>query len=233
MTTTTKPRRPKPTRRIPPPPEPAPPDPPATVGDLLDRLGNVPAWRVLLHPTPGTATVEDVIRMDDREDRRCELVEGTLVEKAMGYDESDIAGLILTALNVFARPRKLGIVTGEAGPFELFGGLVRYPDVAFISWDRLPGRKRPRVPVPHLAPDLAVEVLSKSNTPAEIRRKLGEYFRAGVRLVWVVDPKKRTVRVHTSANRSVLLKEDQSLDGGEVLPGFTMSLRELFAELDA
>ena len=229
MATTTKPRRPKPARPVAAPP-PAPREAPATVGDLLKRLGNIPARRVLLHPTPGTATVEDVIRMDDHEDRLCELVDGTLVEKAMGYEESDVAGLILTALNIFIRPRKLGIVTGEAGPFELLGGLVRYPDVAFTSWDRLPSRKRPKAPVPHLAPDLAVEVLSKSNTPAEIKRKLGEYFRAGVRLVWVVDPKKRTIRVHTSAARSVLLKEGQSLDGGDVLPGFVLSLEEIFAE---
>jgi Uma2 family endonuclease len=225
MATTTKPRRPKPARPVSPPP---PPEAPATVGDLLKRLGNIPARRVRLHPTPGTATVEDVIRIDAHEDRLCELVDGTLVEKAMGYEESDVAGVIITALNIFIRPRKLGIVTGEAGPFELLGGLVRYPDVAFTSWDRLPGRKRPKEPVPHLAPDLAVEVLSKSNTPAEIKRKLGEYFRAGVRLVWVVDPKKRTVRVHTSADQSILLKEGQSLDGGDVLPGFTLSLKELF-----
>jgi Uma2 family endonuclease len=227
-TSTTKPRRRKPTR--PGSPGPPPPRPPATVGDLLKQLGNVPAWRVRLNPAPGTATVEDVIRTDAHEDRPCELVEGTLVEKAVGYEESDIAGVIITALNIFIRPRKLGIVTGEAGPFELLGGLVRYPDVAFTSWDRLPGRKRPKAPVPRLAPDLAVEVLSKSNTPAEIKRKLGEYFGAGVRLVWVVDPKKRTVRVHTSAARSVLLKEGQSLDGGDVLPGFRLSLREIFAE---
>jgi Uma2 family endonuclease len=195
----------------------------------LKRLGNVPAGRVRLHPTPGTATVEDLIRVNDHEDRACELVDGTLVEKPMGLEESNIAVTISTELNIFVRPRRLGMVTGEQGPFELLGGLVRMPDVAFISWDRIPGRKRPKKPVPHLTPDLAVEVLSTSNTPAEIRRKLGEYFHAGVRLVWVVDPKKRTVRVYTSADRSVLLREGQSLDGGDVLPGFTLSLKDLFA----
>jgi len=207
--------------------------PPATVGDLLERLGNVPAWRVLLHPTPGTATVDDVIRMDAHQDRLCELVEGTLVEKAMGFDESDIAALIITALNLFVRPRKLGIVTAPDGPFELFGGLVRYPDVAFISWERLPNRKRPKVPVPHLAPDLTVEVLSKSNTPAEIRRKLGEYFDAGVRLAWVIDPKKRTAHVYRSARRSSLVRENQSLDGGDVLPGVSVRLADLFRDHEA
>ena len=148
----------------------------------------------------------------------------------MGYEESDIAGLILTALNIFVRPRKLGIVTGPDGTIKLFAGLVRIPDVAFASWDRFPGRKRPKVAIPSLAPDLVVEVLSKGNTRAEMNRKLGEYFDAGVRLVWLVDPRKKTVRVHTSVEQAVVLKEGQSLDGGDVLPGFTLSLKELFEE---
>src|SRR5262249_8821636 len=159
-TTTAKPRRPKLTRRAN-PPQPTAHGSPATVGDLLKRLGNIPAWRVRLHPTPGTATVADVIRSDAHEDRLCELIGGTLVEKAtMGFEESDIALAIAMELKLFVRQRKQGIVTGADGPFELFGGLVRYPDVAFTSWGRFPGRKRPKVPVPHLAPDLAVEVLS-------------------------------------------------------------------------
>ena len=228
-TTTAKPRRPKLTRRAN-PPQPTAHGSPATVGDLLKRLGNIPARRVRLHPTPGTATEKDLIKILDGNERLCELVEGTLVEKPMGYEESEIAVTIITALNTFVRRRKLGIVTGPDGPFKLFGGLVRMPDIAYTSWDRFPGRKRPKVPIPHLAPDLAVEVLSKSNTRAEIKRKLGEYFGAGVRLVWVVDPKKPTVRVHASADPSVLLEEGQSLDGGDVLPGFALSLEEIFAE---
>ena len=164
----------------------------ATIGDLLKRLGDIPARRVRLHPTPGTATEKDVIEILDREKRPCELVEGTLVEKPVGFEESDIACLLITALNNFVRPRKLGIVTGESGTMRLFQGLVRIPDVAFISWDRFPNRKKPKEPIPELAPDLAIEVLSKSNTKAEMNRKLGEYFAAGVRLVWIVDPRKRT-----------------------------------------
>ena len=201
-----------------------------TVADLLERLGDIPAAHVLLQPSPGNATVADLIRVNDRKVRLCELVEGTLVEKAVGFESAYIAGLIVTALNLFVRPRRLGIVTPPDAPFELFGGMVRLPDAAFTSWDRIPGRRRPKEPVPRLVPDLAVEVLSPSNTPAEIRRKLSEYFEAGVRLAWVVDPKKKkTVRVHASADRSTLLREGQSLDGGDVLPGFTLSLRDLFA----
>ena len=203
-----------------------------TIGDLLKRLGNIPAGRVRLHPTPGTATEQDVIEILDRENRPCELVEGTLVEKPVGYEESAIAGLILTSLNNFVRPRKLGIVTGPDGTIKLFAGLVRIPDVAFASWDRFPDRKRPKTPIPHLAPDLVVEVLSKSNTKPEMMRKLGEYFAAGVRLVWMVDPRKRTARVYATVDQSVLIKEGQSLDGGAVLPGFVLPLDELFANAE-
>jgi Uma2 family endonuclease len=102
------------------------------------------------------------------------------------------------------------------------------PDVAFVSWDRLPGRKQPKKPIPHLAPDLAVEVLSKSNTKAEMARKLKEYFEAGVQMVWLIEPRSRTVRVHTAPDQFSVLGEDQALDGGSFLPGFTMGVRDLF-----
>ena len=130
-----------------------------------------------LHPTPGTATEKDVLDVLDRENRPCELVEGTLVEKAMGYEESEIAGLLITFLNIFVRPRKLGIVTGADGTIRLFPGLVRIPDVAFASWDCFPDRKRPKARIPQLAPDLVVEVLSKGNTKAEMAKKLGGILR--------------------------------------------------------
>lgn len=108
--------------------------------------------------------------------------------------------------------------------------MVRIPDVAFISWDRLPDRGRPKVPIPLLAPDPAVELPSESNTKPEIDRKLGEYFRAGVRLVWVIDPRKKVARVYTSTRRSKRIIEKQSPDGGAVLPGFVLPLKELFTD---
>ena len=181
-----------------------------TIADLLKRLGNIPANRVRLHPTPGTATEKDLLEVLDRENRLCELVEGTLVEKPMGYEESEIAGTILTSIKLFVRPRKLGIVTGPDGTIKLFAGLVRIPDVTFASWNCFPDRKRPKAPIPHIAPDLAVEVLSKSNTKSEMARKLDEYFKAGVKLVWLVDPKTKTVRVYTAVDRFVELTANQN-----------------------
>jgi Uma2 family endonuclease len=203
-----------------------------TLADLLERLGGISPSRVLADPAPGTATEEDVPEIHRREKRLCELVDRVLVEKAMGFRESLLAGALITLLRAFVIPRNLGVVSGEAGMVRLFPGLVRIPDVAFTSWDRLPGRQVPTAPVPQLAPDLAVEVLSEGNTDAEMTRKLREYFAAGVRLVWFVDPQTRTVTVYTGPEESRVLDEAQTLDGGQVLPGFSLSLRILLAELD-
>jgi Uma2 family endonuclease len=203
-----------------------------TLADLLKRLGDVPPERVRYFPLPGQATVADVIEIEARENRLCELVDGVLVEKAMGYRESFLAALIVTALNNFILPRKLGLVSGADGMIQLFPDLVRIPDVAYVSWERLPGGKVPSDPVPHLVPDLAVKVLSQSNTKAEMNRKRREYFEAGVRLLWLIDPDTRTGTVFTGPEQSSTLDESGMLDGGDVLPGFTLRLRELFARLD-
>ena len=106
-------------------------------------------------------------------------------------------------------------------------GLVRIPDFSFISWDRLPGRERPRDPIPDLAPDLAVEVLSEGNTKAEMTRKVREYFDTGVGLVWLIDPRKRTARVFSDHEKSTLVRADQTLDGAAALPGFVLRLSDL------
>jgi Uma2 family endonuclease len=115
---------------------------------------------------------------------------------------------------------------------ELMAGLVRIPDVAFTNWDRLPGRRYPTAAIPQLAPNLAVEVLSRSNTPGEMAVKRQDYFSAGVELVWEIDPRTRTVAVYTSPAQATTLGSGDTLDGGSVLPGFTLAVQELFAELD-
>jgi Uma2 family endonuclease len=202
-----------------------------TLADLMKRLGNVPLERVRFHPPPGTAVEKDVLE-SDRIGVTCELVDGVLVEKAMSYRESLLAFFLSKMLDNFVRPSNLGLITGEQGTVRLFAGLVRIPDVAYTSWDRLPGRRVPYTPIPDLAPDLAVEVLSQSNTKAEMKRKRHDYFSAGVRLVWLADPKTRTVDVYTSEKRFTQLTVDDVLEGGVVLPGFRLSVREWFAELD-
>jgi Uma2 family endonuclease len=203
-----------------------------TVADLLAALGDIPPHRVLMRPVPGTATEQDVIDLDAHHDRLCELIDGVLVEKTMGVEESELAALIIHFLLGFVRQHDLGIVLAPDGAVRLMPGRVRIPDVSFISWDRLPNRERPKKPIPDLVPDLAVEVISESNTKKEMAIKLHEYFTAGVRLVWYVEPLDRTVQVFTAEDRSTLLTADQTLDGGDVLPGFVLPLRDLFPRKD-
>lgn len=204
-----------------------------TMADLQEHLDGIPAHRIRLRPWPGTATVQDVVRMDDHHDRLCELIDGVLVEKAMGFEESWIAAHLLFLLGQFLQQHPLGIVTGADGLIQLLPHQVRIPDVAYFAWERLPDRRVPREAVPHLVPDLAVEVLSASNTPTEMRRKLREYFQADVRLVWYIDPASRTVTVYTNDHDSVELDEDQTLTGDRVLPGFEVPVRQLFTPSEA
>jgi Uma2 family endonuclease len=204
-----------------------------TLADLLEQLGGIAPDRVRFRPAPGTATEEDVLAIRNSPERRlCELVDGVLVEKTMGFREAYLGSIVTAILWTFVRRRNLGLVTGASGMMRLMAGLVRIPDGAFISWSRLPNRRVPTEPIPDVAPDLAVEVLSTGNTAREMARKRQDYFAAGVQVVWQVDPRTRTVEVFTSPEQSTVLHEAQTLEGGTVLPGFTLPLQELFAELD-
>jgi Uma2 family endonuclease len=199
-----------------------------TVEDLLTRLGGVPPGRIRMRPPPGTATEEDVIEAEARTGRLCELVDGTLVEKAMGYYESRLALVLGTFLEVFLEAHDLGIVLGSDGLVRMQPRQVRLPDLSFFSWDQFPNRLLPRAAILDRRPDLAVEILSPSNTRAEMARKRREYFAGGARLVWEVDPEARRVRVYTDAETFTELGEDGTLDGGPVLPGFALPVRRWF-----
>jgi Uma2 family endonuclease len=146
----------------------------------------------------------------------------------MGFDVSVLAMRIGCLLGNFVEPRNLGLIAGEVGMMVIAAGLLRMPDVAFIARESFPGGKLPKGPAPAIAPDLAVEVLSKSNTKKEIARKLDEYFASGTRLAWIVDPKSKTIRGHTSPTESTRLEGEAVLDGGNVLPGFRLPLADLF-----
>jgi len=198
-----------------------------TLADLQKRLGGIPLERIWYHPAPGTATEKDVIEAENRENRLCELVDGTLVEKAMGFEESRLAWRLGHLVGLYLDQNDLGICVGADGMMRIAPGLVRIPDLSFIAWDKLPGRESPADPIPDLAPDLAVEVLSEGNTKPEMARKVREYFEAGVRVVWLIDPKKRTARVFSGVDQSILVRAHQALDGGDVLPGFVLPLKDL------
>lgn len=203
-----------------------------TVADLIERLGGVPAHRIRLKPAPGTATEADVIRwLDGPNKRMFELIDGTLVEKAVGVREAILAGFLIHRLSEYCEELDAGVVVGADGPYRLRLGLIRYPDVSYISWDRMPGGVVPNDPISQIVPDLAAEVLSESNTPAEIERKLDNYFEAGVRVAWVVDPKTQLAVVYTSRTRSKEIGIDGELTAPKVLPGFRLPMRNLFASL--
>jgi Uma2 family endonuclease len=199
-----------------------------TVADLYRRFGRIPFERIRHDPAPGTATIADVVCIHDRENRLYELVDGILVEKTVRFLESWLAVRIGTLLNNFVEPRELGLVAGEGGMVKLDIGLVRIPDVLFVSWARVPGREVPQEPVPKIIPDLTVEVISRGNTPKEMNEKLHEYFEKGVRLVWFVRPGRRCVDVYTNPDHFTRLTASMTLDGGDVLPGFAVSVSALF-----
>jgi Uma2 family endonuclease len=203
-----------------------------TVGELVHQLGDIDPDRIRLQPQPGTATEKDLLSLRGRTERIFELVDGTLVEKVMGYDESSLTLRLAHFVHSYLDRNDRGNLAGPDGTMRLMPGLLRVPDLSFVLWERLGGGPQvPEAPIADLAPDLAVEVLSESNTLREMERKLKEYFLAGVRLVWLVDPDKRTVQVATAPDCSVTLREGDVLDGGDVLPGFSLALRDLFARV--
>lgn len=197
--------------------------------DVLHRIGDVPLDRILAHPAPGEATTADVLRLCDGEPKRlCELVDGVLVEKATGHRESRLSFWLGIRLAEYAERRQCGILTGADSPHHLTEDQVRFPDVSFISWDNIPTDADPNTPMPDWVPSLAVEAINPANSRGEMKRKLKDYFAAGVELVWYLYPIERVVRVYTSAEDCQTLTDADDLDGGDVLPGFRVSVRELF-----
>lgn len=200
--------------------------------ELLESLGGVSPKRVRVDPPPGTATEADVLRILDRTNRLFELVDGTLVEKVMGAKESFIAIELAILMGIYQRAHgDRGMILGSDGTLRIMPGMVRIPDVSFTFWDRLPGRRVPVEPIPPIAPDLAVEVLSPGNTTGEMNRKLREYFLSGVREVWFIDPDARTARLYRGPEQVERVEPDGEIDGGELLPGFRLPLADLFAKL--
>ena len=203
-----------------------------SLADLQIHLGGVSLERIRLFPPPGYATEEDVESIEAHEGRLFELEDGILVEKTVGWYESLLAVLIGTELSLYLAQHDLGKVLGADGALRILPGIVKIPDVSFISWNRWPKEKLPRGGIPALIPDLVIEVLSKSNAPAEMDTKLDRYFHSGVRLVWYIDPGTQTAKAYSSPSDVATVGVDDVLDGGDVLPGFQLSLRKLFEEAD-
>lgn len=175
-------------------------------------------------------TAEDLLRMPN-DGYRYELVRGELTKMSpAGHKQGRIAGNITTSLGPHVLANRLGrVYVAEAGFWlESEPDTVRAPDVAFVSQKRLeevgdvdgfwPG-----------APDLVVEVISPSDTYTEVEEKVFEWLGAGARMVVVVNPRKRAVTVYRSLTDIRVLTEDDTLDRGDVVPGWTMPVRDIFA----
>lgn len=203
-----------------------------TLQQLQQHLGDIPLERIRLYPPPGMATEQDVLDLDDHQGALCELIDGILVEKTVSWYESLVASWIVHFLQAYLKENKLGMALTADGALQISPNQVRIPDACFISRERVQKVKPQRGTVPPLVPDVAVEVLSRSNTRQEMDRKREEYFAAGVRLVWYIDAEAHSATVFTSPEDSVVIDESGTLDGGDVLPGFALPLAELFARAD-
>src|SRR5262249_42943344 len=129
----------------------------------------------------------------------------------------------------FVQKHDLGLVGGSDGPFRMLAENVRYPDVSFVPWSELPDEELPTEAIWGVVPALAVEVLSPSNTAAEIDRKIAELFELGTKLIWVMDPPTESAAVYPRGKKPKRIGPGDTLEGGKVLPGFRLPLSDLFA----
>lgn len=200
-----------------------------TMAELVARLGDVPLHRIRSKPAPGTATDADLLELAERHGILCELVDGVLVEKPMGIYESRLAQIISHLLESYLDHNSIGITAGESGPVRTTPKQVRMPDVSFVLSEHVTLEMVRTQKVLEHTPDLAVEVLSESNTKREMSRKLREYFEAGTRLVWYVDPEAETIQVFRAPEDSETISGEQHLTGGDLLPNFAVKVADIFA----
>jgi len=179
-------------------------------------------------PSPAL-TARDVERLS-LPGKQVELVRGQLVvREPPGTRHGAIAANLTCLLGDFVRRRELGVVFAQDTGFKITSApdTVRAPDVAFVGRgraDRIPDRG-----YAELAPDLLAEILSPDDRPAEVLAKIADWLAAGTKLVWLVDPARLEVRVYRADGSLSVLREHDSLDGEDVLPGFTSPVGQVFA----
>jgi Uma2 family endonuclease len=174
-------------------------------------------------------TADDLERLPDGHMRH-ELVQGELRTMPPAGSEHGAIGVRLTVpLGHHVYSKRLGEVFGAETGFRITTDpdTVRAPDLAFVRQERIPASGIPKSFWPG-APDLAVEIVSPSDTHDEVEEKVKEWLDAGTSVVWVVSPKRRAVTVHRSTKEVVTLTEKDELEGGTLLPGFRCRVSEIF-----
>jgi Uma2 family endonuclease len=201
-----------------------------TALEVLERFGPIPMSRLRHNVEYGTATEEDVLRLEGASEKSlCELIDGVLVEKTVGYLEAVIAMTLGRIIGNHVDALGLGVVAGEGGLMRFRPSMVYIPDVSFVPKERLPqgGVQREHAIAPFI-PTLAIEVLSKSNTRRELEAKLYDYFSSGIVSAWIVDTRTNSVRLHDSPDSSRTVKSGESFDAGPVLPGLVIEVASIF-----
>jgi Uma2 family endonuclease len=167
-----------------------------------------------------------------KDGHKYELVNGELQMAPAGvFGHGDIIAWLSACLTIHSRKNRLGTVFDGQSGFWMKSGNLRSPDISFISIDRLKTLHKKQHAFLNTAPDLAVEVLSPSETAATVHEKAVDYFQSGCRILWIVNTVEKTVQVYRSETSSELLKLGDSLDGEGIIPG-SMPLADLFAEPD-
>jgi Uma2 family endonuclease len=177
--------------------------------------------------TRRVATEEDLLAMP-RDGHKYELVDGEIRVSPTGDRHGLVSAYLVALLVPFVKSRALGyVMTSDAG-FRFPDKNVRCPDVSFVASGRFPDDKVPD-DFADLAPDLAVEVLSPHDRPRHVLDKVGEYLEAGVRLIWVIDPRQGRAVVYRSLSDVRELATEDALDGEDVIPGFRCTLRDILS----
>lgn len=168
-----------------------------------------------------------------KDGHRYEIVNGELIDMGnSGALHGNLAIILSSALFATVNAQKLGSLFDSSTAFKMKNGNKRSPDISFFAKERLQGMTELPTGFLEDAPDLAVELLSPGNTVEEIETKITEYFDNGARLVWVISPTQHYVLVYRYAQEpDRLLKSVDSLDGEEVVPGFTLPVADLFQKL--
>ncbi|MEE3717948.1 Uma2 family endonuclease [Tumidithrix elongata RA019] len=162
-----------------------------------------------------------------------EIVDGELMDVGnSGAKHGYIAIILSSALFAVVMSKKLGALFDSSTAFKMESGNKRSPDISFFTKERLQGLEELPTGFLEGAPDLAVEILSPGNTIEEIDDKIAEYFQNGSRLVWVINPRQQYILVYRSSQApDRLLKPEDSLDGEDVVLGFSLPVTELFQKL--
>jgi Uma2 family endonuclease len=162
--------------------------------------------------------------LPENQNRTFELIEGEFVEKMASWKPSEIAMLIGYFFITYLRENPIGSITGEQGGYVINEDTIFMPDVAYVSYERLGAEPRREALV---APDIAIEIKSPSDTKRALRKKMEIYIANGTKIAWLIFPDEQIVEVYTQHDDVITLGIDDVLSGSDVLPNFTLAIKDV------